>query len=54
MRHYMIMYIDGHDLRCRITFLEAKGSDDAVKKLRQKYPDGDFDHQIIEVKEMKK
>lgn len=49
----MIMYIDGRDLRCRITFLEARGTENAAEKLRQKYPDGDFDHQIIQIKELK-
>ena len=52
MKTFRIMYIDGRDLRCRITFIEAEDDKDAISKLGEKYPDGDFDHQIIEIKEM--
>ena len=51
-RNYKVLYVDGRDLRCKIAHIEANTKDEAAANLREKYPYGDFDHQIIEIKEM--
>ena len=49
---YKVAYIDGHDMKYKIFETTAETKEDAVRKLRDSY-DADFDHQIIEVYEVK-
>lgn len=46
---YEIRYIDGETLKYRKYQTFAENEDDAIKKLKESYSWGDFDHHIISV-----
>lgn len=52
MKKYAIAYVDGFDLRFKIYVTNAENEDDAVDALYKAHSDGDFDHQIIEIKDI--
>lgn len=49
MKHYLINYIDGHDLKYKSFETDADDRDSAIRHLWDSYQNGDFDHQIIEI-----
>ena len=49
---YKVTYIDGHDLKDKTFTTPAASPEEAVQKMRDSY-EADFDHQIIEVYEVK-
>lgn len=49
---YKISYIDGHDLKYKLFETVAEDPEEAIQKLRKSY-EADFDHQIIDVVEVK-
>ena len=51
MKKFCIYYIDGPDLKHKIYNTFATDRSMAARNLQTLYPDGDFDHRIIEVSE---
>ena len=52
MKKYIIAYIDGHDHKYKTFETKAENKDCALHNLRESYTNGDFDHGIIEVREV--
>lgn len=52
MKKFEIAYIDGHDLKYKTFTTTAQDEENALKNLWNNYKSGDFDHQIINVKEI--
>ena len=53
MKKFRIDYIDGHDLKYKTFDTEAENPDDAVSNLWKSYSNGDFDHTIIGILEVR-
>ena len=49
MNFYRINYIDGHDLRYKSFETSTNNEKEALVNLWASYPNGDFDHQIVEI-----
>ncbi len=50
---YRVNYVDGHDLKYKTIETNADNKKDAIRKVWELDPSGDFDHQILEVVEVK-
>lgn len=49
---YKVSFIDGFDMRYKTRVIAAGSKEEAIHKVWAEHiPEGDFDHQIVDVKE---